>query len=128
MKKIFIDTNVYSGAMRGDKNSIDYFQQHEEIWISPIVIGELLYGFKKGNQFHQNQIQMEQFLLQERVVVPSITNETSAFYSYILNVLKMKGTPIPTNDIWIASQVIENGSVLASFDQHFKKVEGLIII
>jgi predicted nucleic acid-binding protein len=39
--------------------------------------------------------------------------------------LKQKGTPIPLNDVWIASHCIETGSVLISFDKHFKNVPGL---
>ena len=31
----------------------------------------------------------------------------------------MKGTPIPTNDIWIAAQAMETGADLLSYDQHF---------
>jgi len=37
------------------------------------------------------------------VIVHSIDEETADFYASILDNLRSGGTPIPTNDIWIAS-------------------------
>jgi predicted nucleic acid-binding protein len=54
--------------------------------------------------------------------------ETSEFYAFILNQLKENGTPIPTNDIWIAASAVENGAAVATRDEHFSKIEGLILI
>ncbi len=41
------------------------------------------------------------------------------------NLLKSKGTPIPTNDIWIAASAMQHGLALASLDNHFTQVAGL---
>ena len=38
------------------------------------------------------------------------------------NDLMSKGTPIPINDIWIAANCIETGSVLISYNKHFQKI------
>jgi tRNA(fMet)-specific endonuclease VapC len=40
--------------------------------------------------------------------------------------LRKAGTPIPSNDIWIAAHVFESGAELITFDDHFKKVDGLV--
>ncbi len=39
--------------------------------------------------------------------------------------LRRKGTPIPTNDIWIAAHAMESGADLLSFDEHFGAVDGI---
>ena len=40
--------------------------------------------------------------------------------------LRRKGTPIPSNDMWLAAQCLETGAELATMDKHFRSVDGLI--
>jgi tRNA(fMet)-specific endonuclease VapC len=42
-------------------------------------------------------------------------------------ILKRQGTPIPTNDIWIAAAALENGGRMVAYDSHFEAVPGLIV-
>lgn len=128
MKKIIIDTNIYSNAMRGVNSAVSILQRYEQIAMSPVVIGELFSGFKKGKLEAKNKLQLKEFLLRERVIMFSITNETSEFYALILNQLREQGTPIPTNDIWIAASAMENGAAIASEDKHFSKIKGIILV
>jgi tRNA(fMet)-specific endonuclease VapC len=128
MKKILIDTNIYSDAMRGEKYAVNILRRNVQVLISPVVIGELLAGFKRGTQEEKNKQQLNEFLSRERVLELSISSETSEFYAFILNQLKEQGTPIPTNDIWIAASAMEKGAVIATRDEHFPKIKGLIII
>ena len=51
-----------------------------------------------------------------------VSEETVRHYSKTYNHLKKCGTPIPTNDIWIAAAVLETGGVLFTRDRHFLKV------
>jgi len=32
---------------------------------------------------------------------------------------------IPVNDIWVAAQCLETGSVLVTYDRHFARIDGL---
>ena len=41
--------------------------------------------------------------------------------------LTKAGTPIPIQDIWIAAQAIQTGSILVTYDRHFLRVAGLRI-
>jgi hypothetical protein len=41
--------------------------------------------------------------------------------------LRKKGQPIPTNDIWVAASAFQHNLALFTLDDHFKRVEGLII-
>lgn len=51
---------------------------------------------------------------------------TADRYSRIAVQLQRKGTPIPTNDIWIAAQTMEHGAELITTDAHFDKISGLV--
>lgn len=48
MKKILIDTNIYSDAMRGENYAVNILMRNVQVLISPVVIGELLAGFKRN--------------------------------------------------------------------------------
>jgi tRNA(fMet)-specific endonuclease VapC len=128
MNKVIIDTNVYSNAMRGDEKAARIIQTYRQILLSPVVIGELLAGFRRGSQEGKNSMQLKDFLSRDRIVVLSITGETADFYSFILTNLKAQGTPVPVNDIWIAASAMETGSVIATSDIHFSHIKGIEII
>ena len=49
-------------------------------------------------------------------------------YGYLVRDLRQQGTPIPTNDLWIAASALETGARLVSYDAHFECVPGLIVI
>ena len=128
MKRLMVDTNVYSNAMRGQTASVSLLQRSETLMISPIVLGELLYGFKYGSQPEKNREILRQFLSSPRVELVAVTPETSEFYASVHTSLRNQGTPIPTNDIWIAASTLEHGAHLATVDKHFQQVPGLLCV
>jgi len=128
MNKVVIDTNIYSNAFRGRKEALNILQEYQIILFSPIVIGELLLGFKRGSRCHQNVYQLKNILSEDRINIITVTKATAEFYSHIFSDLLKKGNPIPTNDIWIAASAMENGCAIASYDDHFKQIPGLIFI
>lgn len=127
MKTLAIDTNVYCNAMRGEPESVKWLRQAERIVLPVVVFGELMAGFKGGTRERANKEQLAAFATTERVQVAPITSETAEFYSLVLHQLKRKGTPIPTNEIWIAAIAMEHGASLATSDDHFSEVDGLIL-
>ncbi|MCF8112022.1 MAG: type II toxin-antitoxin system VapC family toxin [Desulfobacteraceae bacterium] len=128
MKRVMIDTNVYSLALKGDPAVADYLRKVDRIGINAICIGELLSGFKGGGREDKNREELESFLDSPRVKVHMIDTETADFYASVLNKLKSAGTPIPTNDIWIAASAFQHGYRLFSRDRHFEAVQGLILV
>lgn len=127
VKSIVIDTNIYSLAMKNDRNSVEILRRPEAIFICSIVIGELLSGFKFGTQEKNNMKLFNKFLDSPRVILTDITETTAIHYSQIYIELKKNGTPIPTNDMWIAAVAKEKGTALATADKHFKIVPGLLL-
>ena len=126
MKKILIDTNIYSLAMKGEPNVVQTLRKIDQVGFSAISIGELLSGFKGGSRESENREELNFFLDSPRVVVHYIDEGTADFYASILTTLKVAGTPIPTNDIWIAAVAFQHGYKLFSNDKHFKLIPGLI--
>jgi tRNA(fMet)-specific endonuclease VapC len=126
MKKVLIDTNIYSYAMKGDAEVTNHLRQVDVIGMSTISLGELLSGFKGGRREEKNRNELNVFLDSPRVVVHSIDEGTADFYASILDNLRNAGTPIPTNDIWIASVAFQHGYKLFSKDKHFSHVPGII--
>jgi tRNA(fMet)-specific endonuclease VapC len=128
MKRILIDTNIYSYALRGIPDVINSIQKANEICISSISIGELLFGFKNGSREQEMREELEVFLDAPRVQIRYIDETTAEFYADILTLLRKKGKPIPTNDIWIAAVAFQHGLKLFSKDRHFDNIPGLICI
>jgi tRNA(fMet)-specific endonuclease VapC len=126
MKKVLIDTNIYSYAMKGDTEVTNHMRQIDVIGISTISLGELLSGFKGGRREETNINELNTFLDSPRVIVHPIDEETADFYASILDNLRTAGTPIPTNDIWIASVAFQHGYKLFSKDKHFSHIPGIV--
>lgn len=126
MNRIVLDTNAYTRFAAGkDRELLELANNAEKIILSSIVVGELLSGFRGGSRFLMNRRILVKFLSKEAVEVASVTVDTAEIYSEIKYHLRKKGTPIPTNDIWIAASTIETGSVLVSYDTHFLSIPGL---
>ena len=57
--------------------------------------------------------------------VLDVTRDVASRYGVIFGALRKKGTPIGTNDIWIAATALAHGGRLLTFDEHYAKVPGL---
>ena len=128
MKNLLIDTNIYTYALNGNADVIKVLQRAQKISICSISIGELLSGFNAGSKENKNREELEEFLDSPRVQLRSIDEDTAEFYAEIINGLRKKGKPIPTNDIWIAAIALQHGLKLYTNDQHFKYVPGLVLV
>jgi tRNA(fMet)-specific endonuclease VapC len=128
MRRLLIDTNIYSLALRGDPSITEFLQKTDVIGFSTISIGELLSGFKAGNKEKKNREELNLFLDSQRVEMFPVDEETAEFYAEILKNLKEIGKPIPTNDIWIAACAFQHGLKLFTVDAHFKSIQGLPVI
>ena len=127
MNKILMDTNIYSLALRGEQVVITTLRHIAQIGFSSISIGELLSGFKGGSREKENRLELNQFLDSPRVNIYVVDENTAEFYSAIITQLKRDGTPIPTNDIWIAATAFQHGLQLYTADKHFSSIPGLLL-
>ena len=124
--KILLDTSAYVGFKRNAVEAVEIIVKAELIVFSPVVMGELMFGFRNGTRFKENMDDLDRFLKHEAVDLMPIGKFTSDRYSRMAVKLRQQGTPIPTNDIWIAAQAMEQGAELITSDQHFDKINGLV--
>ena len=127
MKRVLLDTNAYVRYLQGDQDVLRMLSSAESVYMSIFVIGELLTGFKGGAKEARNRNQLEEFFRKSTVKILSATLDTAEFFSSIKNELRRKGAPIPINDVWIAAHTMETGSMLVTFDAHFRQVSGLLV-
>ena len=114
-----IDTNRYRDFCEGLPLAVDTFQTAERILVPFISLAELRAGFLCGTKSRDNEATLTRFLASERVTVLFPGQATTHHYARVFLQLRSQGTPIPTNDIWIAALTIEHDLVLFSRDQHF---------
>ncbi len=126
--KLLLDTNAYSELKRGHPGVADLVRRAQRLYLSSIVVGELLYGFRLGRRYRENRSELETFLARERIELVSVTLATADRFGQIMTGLRRQGTPIPTNDVWIAAHAMETGAELLSFDGHFDQVAGLAVL
>ena len=125
--KIVLDTSAYVEFKRNNQDAVDLITSAELVLFSPVVLAELLFGFRNGTRFQQNVKELKAFLEHDAVEFIKIGQTTADRFSRIALELKQQGTPIPTNDIWIAAQALEHGAELISSDRHFQNVRGLAL-
>jgi len=124
--RLLLDTSGYVGFKKGIPELVDFLIEAQAIFLSPIVLGELMFGFRLGTRFQKNMDELRQFIEQEAVEVIPLGEITADRYSRIAEQLKRQGTPIPSNDIWVAAQAVEQGAELVTMDRHFEKISGLV--
>ncbi|MBI2198250.1 MAG: type II toxin-antitoxin system VapC family toxin [Candidatus Rokubacteria bacterium] len=127
MTRVLLDTSAYSGFMRGHAAIKHALQQADEIYFSPIVLGELLAGFRRGRNRARNERELQTFLSSPRVRGVGLDEETAERYAVIVEGLWKAGTPIPTNDIWIAASAMQYGLSILTTDAHYQRAAQVIV-
>ncbi len=127
MKRIIIDTNFYVAFKKRDDVAVATLRKADYIAVNTVILGELLAGFRCGTREKQNREELDLFFDSPRVNFLSVDDETAEFFTQIFADLKQNGRPIPTNDLWIAASAMQHGLALATYDDHFKSIGGLLL-
>lgn len=117
--KLALDTNRYTDLCRGEASLVETVELADEVWLPFIVLGELRAGFAVGTQGPRNEAVLRRFLLKSGVGVLYADEQTTYHYGAVYRQLRKQGTPIPTNDMWIAALVLQHSLVLCARDAHF---------
>lgn len=123
--RIALDTNRYTDLCRGDAEVVQLLEEAEEVFLPFVVLGELRAGFAVGSKGRENERLLQRFLAKPGVAVLYSDEPTTRSYASLYRQLREQGTPIPTNDLWIAALVVEHALTLCSRDPHFKKLPQL---
>jgi tRNA(fMet)-specific endonuclease VapC len=87
-----------------------------------VVVAEFKADFGLGKRASQNEALLQRFLAQPGIEILFPDLPTLDTYAMLMRQLRKQGTPIPTNDIWIAALVLRHGLPLATRDRHFERL------
>ena len=117
--RLALDTNRYTDLCRGNSRVVETVEAADAVWLPFIVVGELRAGFGVGNQGPRNEAVLRRFLMKPGVGVLYADEQTTYHYATVYRQLRKQGTPIPTNDMWIAALVLQHSLTLYDRDGHF---------
>jgi predicted nucleic acid-binding protein len=105
--------------------AVRVFRSAHEILVPLIVIAEQRAGFAYGTRREKNEQVLTRFLNARGVEVAAPDEQTTRVYADLYAFLRKKGTPIPTNDLWIAALVIQHDAMLFDRDADFDRLPQL---
>lgn len=125
--RILLDTNSLTDVLRQDPPITTAVEEAHEIYVSFVTLAEIRAGFLGGGPRRRahNEGLLLRFLQMPSVLSLYADSETTEVYARLFLQLRQAGTPIPTNDLWIASLAIQHQLTLLTRDAHFQKVPQL---
>jgi tRNA(fMet)-specific endonuclease VapC len=105
---------------------VDVIETAEWVYLPFVVLAELRAGFGLGNHGAQNERALRKFLTKEGVEVLYADDGTTRHYASLYRQLRQQGTPIPTNDLWVAALVLQHDLALCARDRHFDHLAQLV--
>jgi tRNA(fMet)-specific endonuclease VapC len=120
---VILDTNALSAVADGDTALEPLLQRASRLSIPVIILGEYRYGISQSRE----RSLYEQWLIESLpdYSILLIDEETAIHYAAVRAEMKKAGTPIPSNDAWIAALCRQYALPLLSRDAHFDSVSGL---
>lgn len=122
MSRYCLDTSAYSHFQRGDDRVIEILDRAEWLGVPVMTLGELRTGFLLGSQAEENESSLREFLANPVVEELPVDGDVSRHYGEIVVDLRRAGTPIPTNDIWIAATAARFGALVLTYRGHFRSI------
>ena len=120
---MILDTDAVSALLEGDPalEALLARSVHHELPV--IVIGEYRHGLARSRLRRSLQHLFDELVSQSTVLPVGV--ETAAAYARVREALRVHGTPIPENDVWISALAIEHGLDVVSRDTDFDHVAGV---
>ncbi len=122
---VALDTNVAIDFLRGIQPITDRVLNFSTIYLPVTVCGELLFGAANASDKEKNLVKTHDFISNCKIL--NINGLVAEQYANIRNDLKIKGKPIPENDIWIAALCSTNDIPLFTHDSHFNNISDTFI-
>ena len=120
---MILDTNALSAVVEGDPVLAPLLRKAAQIAIPVIVLGEYRYGISHSRSRRQYEEWLMEYLRNFRIL--EVEERTTIPYGAVRSELKKAGTPIPSNDVWIAALCRQHALPLLSRDRHFDLVPGI---
>jgi tRNA(fMet)-specific endonuclease VapC len=120
---MILDTNGLSALAEGDPRLEPILRKATQIAVPVIVLGEYRYGIQQSRERQRYEHWLVEYLSKFRVL--DVEEQTTTSYAAVRGELKRAGTPIPSNDVWIAALCRQHSLPLLSRDRHFDLVPRL---
>lgn len=120
---MILDTNALSAAADDEPGITDILAASPSLELPVIVLGEYRYGISHSRHRASYRRWLEALI--RDIGILDITEETTRHYADIHLELRTAGTPIPTNDLWIAAVCRQHRLSILSRDRHFDAIAGL---
>lgn len=123
MSGYLLDTNIASHVIRGDRPEVSKRLASlpmEELAISAVTEGALLYGLARRNYPVTLSERVRQFLL--RVDVLAWDRDVTRTYADLRASCEAKGVSLAPLDMMIAAHAVAAGAVLVTRDKAFSRV------
>lgn len=121
--KYLLDTNIIIALFADEVEIRNRLKVADETFVSAVALGELYYGAYKSSKSEKNLALIEDFAGNASVI--SCDADTAKVYGDIKNTLRLRGQPIPENDIWIAAIALQHHLTLVTRDAHFDLIDNL---
>ncbi len=122
LTRLCLDTSAYSRFMRGDEEAVATISTARWIGLPVVALGELHAGFALGSRRQRNLDELASFLDHSAVEVLPVGRHAAELYAEMVVDLRRAGTPVPTNDIWIAATAAAAGTAVLTADHHFRHI------
>ena len=126
--RIALDTNRYVDLGKGVAATVSLLEEADVVVLPFVVLGELRAGFAHGRRQVENERILRRFLLKDGVQVAYADDQTTHHYATVFRQLRKQGTPIPTNDMWLAAIVLQHNLALHARDRHFENLPQLALV
>ena len=124
--RLALDTNRYVDLCKGGEDTVRLVSTAESVFLPFVVVAELRGGFALGRRAADNERVLRRFLLKPGVAVLYADEQTTHHYAAAFRQLRVQGTPIPTNDLWIAALVLQHNLTLHARDRHFDHLPQIV--
>ncbi|MDA3790929.1 MAG: tRNA(fMet)-specific endonuclease VapC [Desulfobacula sp.] len=128
MLKYLLDTNIVIYTMKNRPLQVKRrFKQHkDQMCISSVTLGELIFGAEHSQQVERNLTDIEAIIA--RLEVLPFDNKAAYHFGQIRAALYNIGKPIGPYDMMIAGQTRASGLTLITNNiKEFERVPGLIL-
>jgi tRNA(fMet)-specific endonuclease VapC len=124
--RYLLDTNIIIALFADEVAVKNSLIQADEVFVPSIAVGELCYGAKKSERSKENLERIEELIANSTVL--GCDTQTARHYGDVKNKLRLKGRPLPENDIWIAALALQYNLTLVPRDGHFQEIENLLTV
>ena len=120
---MILDTNGLSAVADGDAALEPILNRAAELAVPVIVLGEYRYSIRQSRERQRYEEWLTDSLPSYRIL--DVDQDTTIYYAALRTELKKAGTPIPSNDVWIAALCRQHALPVVSRDRHFDSVSRL---